>query len=457
MLTGFVSRKSADSWQWRMEMGWILVGIIGFLLALVFKMSLLLYAIYTLAGIALLSRWLSRTWAGGLQAERRCRQLTAEIGDRIPVEIVVKNTGSLPVLWMLVEDLLPRDAMLYKPPKLGVHGSRIAVAKINGKSEYRMMYYLECNRRGYFQIGPLVLETGDLFGLHRRFKVLSKPNYVLVLPQPVPLTGYDVASRRPIGEVTMTYRIFEDPTRIAGVREYQRGDSMNRINWKATARTGELQSKVCEPSTVIGATILVDFHRKAFPRQYEPYRSEIAITAAASIANTVYHMNQQIGLISNGRDAADRIRTEGWVGDSRTRNEAKASAEMQEESGRLRPVVVETRRGVEQLQRIFEALARLEKTSGLDLARLVSEAADRLPRDATVIAILSRVTDVEVVALTSLRNQGYAVTAVINCHNIEEFAANSGPLIAEGIETRHLKDEESISEICKKQAVAAAK
>ena len=130
---------------------------------------------------------------------------------------------------------------------------------------------------------------------------------------------------------------------------------------------------------------------------------------------------------------------------------------MQEESGRLRPVVVETRRGVEQLQRIFEALARLEKTSGLDLARLVSEAADRLPRDATVIAILSRVTDVEVVALTSLRNQGYAVTAVINCHNIEEFAANSGPLIAEGIETRHLKDEESISEICKKQAVAAAK
>ena len=199
------------------------------------------------------------------------------------------------------------------------------------------------------------------------------------------------------------------------------------------------------------------FIEKLFPRTHEPFRSEIAITCAASIANTVYHMNQQIGLISNGRDAADRIRTEGWVGDSRTRTEAQASAEMHAESERLRPVIVETKRGVEQLQHIFEALARLEKTSGLDLARLVNEAADRLPRDATVIAILSQVTDVEVVALTTLRNQGYAVSAIINCYNVEEFAKNSGPLIAEGIETRHLKDEQSISEICEKQAVAGSR
>ena len=438
-------------------MGWVLAGIIGFILALVFKLSLLLYAIYALAAITFLSRWLSKAWVDSLSAERDCQQLTAEIGDKVPVVMTIQNNNAMPVMWMLVEDLVPKDAMVHKPPKIDIHGSRVAVVKLNGKAEYKMFYQIECNRRGYFQIGPLVVETGDLFGLHRRYKVLSHPCYILVLPKPVALTGYDVASRRPIGEVTMTYRIFEDPTRIAGVREYQRGDSMNRINWKATARTGELQSKVYEPSTVIGATLLVDFHRKAFPRTYEPFRSEIAITCAASIANTVYHMNQQIGLISNGRDAADRIRTEGWVGDSRTRNEAQASAEMHAESERLRPVIVETKRGVEQLQHIFEALARLEKTSGLDLARLVNEAADRLPRDATVIAILSQVTDVEVVALTTLRNQGYAVSAIINCYNVEEFAKNSGPLIAEGIETRHLKDEQSISEICEKQAVAGSR
>ncbi|MDG2467746.1 MAG: DUF58 domain-containing protein [Pirellulaceae bacterium] len=436
---------------------WILAGIISIALVTIFKMSLLIYAIYTLAGVTLLSRWLSRHWAQSMTASRSCQQLTAEIGERVPIQIAIKNRSSLTVAWLLVEDLLPRGAMVFKPPKLGVHGNRIAVMKLKGKEEKKLLYQLECNRRGYFQIGPLVLETGDLFGLHRRFKVLSKPNFLLVLPKPVPLTGYHVASRRPIGEVTMTYRLFEDPTRIAGVREYQRGDSMNRINWKATARTGELQSKVFEPSTVIGATILVDFHRKAFPRKHEPYRSEIAITAAASIANTVFHMNQQVGLISNGRDAADRIRTEGWVGDSRTRKEAQRSAEMHSSSDRLRPVIVETRRGVEQLQRIFEALARMEKTSGLDLARLITESTDRLPRDATVVAILSSVTDSEIIALSSLKQQGFAITAIINCFSTDEFAKNSGALVAAGIETRHLKDEDSISEICQKQAVLSGK
>ena len=81
---------------------------------------------------------------------------------------------------------------------------------------------------------------GDLFGLHRRFRLETKPHFVLVFPQVVPLRGYDLASRRPIGEVRLTHRLFEDPTRIAGVREYQQGDPLNRIHWRATARTGTL-------------------------------------------------------------------------------------------------------------------------------------------------------------------------------------------------------------------------
>ena len=67
---------------------------------------------------------------------------------------------------------------------------------------------------------------------------------------------------------------------------------------------------------------------------------------------------------------------------------ARREGEADEASDRLRPVVVETRRGIEQFQRIREALARLEFTDGLSFARLVIEVTPRLPRDATVIAIL---------------------------------------------------------------------
>ena len=47
------------------------------------------------------------------------------------------------------------------------------------------------------------------------------------------------------------------------------------------------------------------------------------MTAAVSLANAVYEMGQQVGLVTNGRDAADRIRQEGCEHDPRTRQAAR--------------------------------------------------------------------------------------------------------------------------------------
>ena len=246
--------------------------------------------------------------------------------------------------------------------------------------------------RGYYQIGPLLLESGDLFGLHRRFRLVTKPHFVLVFPKVVPLRGYDLASRRPIGEVRLTHRLFEDPTRIAGVRDYQPGDPLNRVHWRATARTGTLHCKIYEPSCIAGRHDAARFPQRRSTRPAASrHRSELAVTAAASLANAVYQMGQQIGLVTNGRDAADRIQQEGFRHEFRTRSLALDTAKMRDHSDRLRPVIVETRRGPEQLVRILEALARLELTEGLTFPQLVIEATSRLPRDATVVAILPTV------------------------------------------------------------------
>src|SRR6185437_13283705 len=209
-----------------------------------------------------------------------------------------------------------------------------------------------------------------------------------------------------------THRLFEEPTRIAGVRQYQPGDALNRINWRATARTGILHSKIYEPSTIAGATILLGFHRDDYPPSNEPLRSELAVATAASIANEIYLMGQQVGLVTNGRDAADRIRQEGWSHDYRTRAAAQKGVNMVEHSERLRPVTVPTRHGPDQLWRILETLARVELTDGLSFAQLVVETTSRLPRDATVVAVLAAVSPETALALGSLRRRGHAVVAV---------------------------------------------
>ncbi|MEX2176079.1 MAG: DUF58 domain-containing protein [Pirellulaceae bacterium] len=432
---------------------WWAGAILLLVVAIVFDLGLLAYAMYVLLAVMLVSRFLTRRWTESLSAKRECNRLAAEIGETVAVMVTLQNTGNLPIAWVLAEDLLPSEALLYDPPRLKVTGRRVNLAMLKGRSRRSILYQLTPTRRGYYQIGPLVLETGDLFGLHRRYRVATEPQFLLVLPKVLPLAGYEVSSKRPIGEVRMTYRLFEDPTRISGVRAYEPGDPLNRVHWRATARTGQLHSKVYEPSTVAGATILLEFHTATHDRRNEPHRSELAVTAAASIANAVYLLGQQVGLVTNGRDAADRIRQEGWAHDHRSRGAARAAASVREKSDRLAPLVVETRRGPEQLVRILETLARVELTDGLPLPALVHEAASRLPRDASVIAILPAAGSDSAIALGNLRRRGFAVTVILNLFEERDFADASAPYLAEGIATRHLKDEASIVEICRSFAL----
>ncbi len=268
----------------------------------------------------------------------------------------------------------------------------------------------------------------------------------------MPLLGYDIASRRPIGDVRLTHRLYEDPTRIAGVRPYEAGDPLNRVHWRATARTGALHSKIHEPSTLSGATVLLDFHQAGYHQQGEPFRSELAVTTAVSLANAVYEMGQQIGLATNGRDAVDRIKTEGWEQDPRTRQDARAMGAMRENNERLQPLLVETRRGVEQLHRIREMLARIELTNGLSFAELVSETISRLPRDATILAVLPEVPVETAIALGNLRRAGLAVAVVLVLLDDAPLERAYGRLVSEGIrDMRHLKSEEELPELCRRQ------
>jgi uncharacterized protein (DUF58 family) len=434
-------------------MKWLAGAILLLVVAILFGFDLLAYAMYVLLAVLLVSRFLTRSWAESLTAARECNRLSAEIGDQVAVVVTMKNTGRWPVAWVLLEDLLPLDALIFDPPRLKVSGRRVQLTMLRASARKTMLYQVTPTRRGYYQLGPLVLETGDLFGLHRRYRVLTEPHFLLVLPKVLPLAGYEVSSKRPIGEVRMSYRLYEDPTRISGVRAYERGDPLNRVHWRATARTGVLHSKVYEPSTVAGATLLMEFHSAAHNRRHEPHRSELAVTAAASIANAVYLLNQQVGLVTNGRDAADRIRHEGWAHDHRSRAEALASASVRERSDRLQPLIVPTRRGAEQLMRILETLARMELTDGLPLPALIEEAASRMPRDATVIAILPPGSAESAFALGNLRRRGFSVTVLLNLFEEWDFAIAAAPFLAEGIDTRHLKDEESIMEICRSFAL----
>ncbi len=434
----------------RVEIKWLIATLVILVAALIIESGLLAYAMYVLLGVMLLSRLLARDWLGRVTATREVDAFEAEVGDEVGVKIVVRNNGGVPIPWMLLEDLLPPWALRQRPPRLTLKGRRFKLAVLRGHKELTLKYRIECQYRGFYQIGPLLMESGDLFGLHRRHRVETEPTFLTVYPKIVELSGYDIASRRPIGDVRLTHRLYEDPTRISGVRQYQAGDPLNRVHWRATARTGILQCKTYEPTTLAGASILLDFHAGAYHERGEPHRSELAVTIAASLANAVAILGQQVGLATNARDMAERLKAKrkGSLA-FETRSAAREEVEEDSENTRLKPLQVPTRRGADQFDQIRDLLARVELTDGMPFSRFVLEVMPRLPRDASVIAVLPAVPVETAVTLSNLTRNGFAVSVVLVMMEPTQLEKAYGRLLAEKIrDVRHVNSEQALADLC---------
>ncbi len=416
---------------------------------MLFGASLWLLAAY--AGILMIGGgyWLAATWHRAAVAVRQAGPTQCEVGDSFEVVVTITNQSALPIAWLLVEDLLPASAYRLPPLALTIAGSRIEVMMLRGRETKTLRYRITCNRRGYFQIGPLVLETGDLMGLSRRYRLGAPPQFILVLPKVVALSGYDIASARPIGEIQIRDALIQDPTRMMGIRQWQIGDPLRSVHWPATARTGTLHTKIYEPTTIAGATLVLDLHRDTNPPHNEPVRSDMAITLAASIAAALHDQNQPFGLLTNGRDAVDRIRDEGFATDYRThqfrnRGAAKSSGAMRETDDRLRPVIVPSDRGAVHYHELLRQLARLELSDGRPIAETIIGSQSRLSRDTTLIVIAQQCDATTAAMLIGMKRRGWAVAMIINTQDINEFIRAAGPFQAAGIETIHLATAESL-------------
>jgi uncharacterized protein (DUF58 family) len=130
-----------------------------------------------------------------------------------------------------------------------------------------------------------------------------------VFPRLVAIEHARLASRRPAGDIRVRQRAWEDPSQVVGVRPYERGDSLRRIHWRATAHTGELQSKQFQVTSQLDTVILLDLRRADYPASPDDASeaAELAIVTAASIAQHVLDRYQRVGLFALARDPAWKV------------------------------------------------------------------------------------------------------------------------------------------------------
>jgi uncharacterized protein (DUF58 family) len=391
----------------RQALLWTLgVGLLALLVSL-FSAGFFLYAAVVTGAVLGLAALLPAASLAGLEVRRSLAATEIELGGTVESRLVLHNRKSFPAPW-----LFWREAV---DPGLDVEGVSCGFQTLASEQTIRMACTLHSTRRGLFRVGPVVVEASDPFGLVKRFRVDPAVAFVTVLPRTVPLGEGWPLGHRPVHETPRRRSSFEDPSRFLGVRDYRPGDGLRRIHWRATARTGILQVKLFEPTVLAGVLLAVEMGKHAYPRAMESGDDpgvELAVTAAASIAELVLAGGQSVGLISNGGDAAERFPAD-WTGGSFRRYEdALEDAGARKLIPAYRPLEVEPGRGAWQRDRLRAALARLTLAPGLTLPELLISEAPRLPRSLVVLVITPDLGPALGGALGGLKRSGFDVGVV---------------------------------------------
>ena len=227
------------------------------------------------------------------------------MGDETVLTITIRNSKPVPLTRLDVEDSIPVEIEVIDAP-LDLMGSYKTMMLRHSTSmgwyeQVQWQYTIKCNQRGFYRLGPARLVSGDLFGFFSSERLDEQQDYLVVYPRVVPLPGLSLPPRRPLGEIRGGSRLFEDISRPATIRDYQPGDSLKSIDWKATAKRGSPQVRQYDPSEQQDVVVLANANTSYRPWEgYSPIYLERVVTASASVASLAVESRYGVGLFSNG-------------------------------------------------------------------------------------------------------------------------------------------------------------
>lgn len=157
-----------------------------------------------------------------------------------------------------------------------------------------------CKKRGFYRINGLDLVAGNLLLSGELPKSLSSDTQLYVYPRAYRGPAFEQAIQKLNGEILSRRHLLEDPFEYRGIREYSPRDTMRDINWKATARTGELKVNMKNYTALEAVRVFVNLEDGAILRQMELL--EASIRMAAGMTELFLKQGIRTALYTNGPD-----------------------------------------------------------------------------------------------------------------------------------------------------------
>jgi uncharacterized protein (DUF58 family) len=222
----------------------------------------------------------------------------------------ISNYKILPMPWIRVESKINKNL------KFGREENRVIFHDEFHRSVFSLFpymkivrrYSIKATKRGCYDTFSVALTCGNFFTVGK-VNQQDYPVYarLLVYPKIIDIDKVPLPSHNWRGDLITKRWIFDDPFMISGVREYQYGDPLNRVNWTASARSNNLQVHQLDYTTETNLMILlnVDIFKDAEEEIFDKSRIENGIVYAASILYYFISEGIKVGFGTNGKMVDD--------------------------------------------------------------------------------------------------------------------------------------------------------
>ena len=157
---------------------------------------------------------------------------------------------------------------------------------------------VRCERWGAFALGPLLLRSRDRLGFHSWEAQVGAARPLRVYPSVETLRTMLAPLETQVFIGNQRSRTKGDGIEFADIREWAPGDRVRSINWRATARRGELHVNQQHPERNTDVVLFLDTFTDV--RSGSRSTLDMTVRAATSLAHRYLERKDRVGVVSFG-------------------------------------------------------------------------------------------------------------------------------------------------------------
>ena len=184
------------------------------------------------------------------------------------------------------------------PPELSIEGGPLRAVRLRANEERTLELTLRCERWGAFSIGPVLFRARDVLGLRSWEGTAGTGQLLRVYPSEETLHSLVPPLETQVFVGNQVSRVRGEGIEFADLREWQPGDRVRRVNWRATALRGSLWVNEQYPERNTDVVLFLDTFAEV--RAQGRSTNDRAVRAAATLARGYLQRKDRVGLVGFG-------------------------------------------------------------------------------------------------------------------------------------------------------------